>query len=780
MRNNYVRTLPIFFAVFLALSAAVKPAQACGGGDESYHYFNLFVPEWLFDQEYQPTFYTAHDYHHIWAEPDYANANLQSWKRFLGEGPSDELLEKILYNRYVPGYSDVPRTTLVKSVLFDGSLLPIAKQEAVKAYLLLSLRLEQMSNPPDPWRREQENLTTAAQEAIVAELKEAYEREKLPYLKNRYAFQLLKAYRYSGQREPAMALYEAHFAEAKDWGLIDYWAMDHYAGLLLEKGEEAEGMYHFLKVFQECPSRRHSAYYSFQIDDQRLWDKTYELCASSEEKALMHFVRGTKQDVLALEDMRAIRGLLGNHQWLKVVTARELNKLEADNFDYYQQQPIESLLNNLKQRGSLLKNESYDDYAGQLLQFVSTAYYNNRKDGFWQVAKAYLEMMTGKVTTAKITLQEGGELQAPYKRIKRELELAIMLLESEKISPEQHDFIAEEIVSIFGDDKTELYSHRNNQEFILDLLAYRLREQNEEVLAGLLNRRMIWETKTNPAMVEVEGLLELANQPQHSKLELLALKHFVGNDKSWKAFLLNSTNALQQINYQLLDIKAHLLMRDPEQLEAAAAIFDSLSPEFDYQLEHNPFNGQIVDCVHDPACQGSTSATYTRNSFVRKLVDIQDIAERESSAMDYYLLGNAYYNMTYFGPAYYVMNYYRSGAAYDGFTDCEVALNFYKKAMNLATDRELAAKACYMAAKAQQNLYFVRKAEEEQADYWYKKYVISDWGSNSDSYDTFQADIKAAGYRAYFDKLEREYGQTRFYQRAVRECKYLEYYVNRW
>jgi len=771
----------LFCAVSLVLCIAVKPASACGPVDYSYHYFNLFVPEWLFEQAYSPTFYTSDDFHHIWDKPDYANANLSSWKQFLGEKGRDQLLERILYGRYVEGYSGVPRETLVQSVLFDGSLLPIAKQEAVKRYLLLSLQLEALANSSaDPWMREQQQtLSAAEQEALIRALQDAYEREKYAYLKNRYAFQLLKAYRYSGQGEKAIALYEAHFAKAKNKGLIDYWAMDHYAGLLLNKGAEAAGMHHFLKVFKECPSRRHSAYYSFQIDDQKLWDKTYERCESDAEKALMHFIRGTKQDVLALEDMRAIFGLLGNHEWLKIITAREINKLESENFEYWREQPISHLLNTLKQRGSLLKNDDYDDYAGQLLEFASTAYYNNRQDGFWQVAKAYLELMTGKVRAAKITLQQGKGLEQPYDRIKRELELAILLFETEQVTEEQQQFIAEEIVAVFGDDKTELYTDRNNQEFILDLLAYRLRNQGEEALAELLSRRMIMDAKINPSPAEVDSLLALANQPKHTKLELLALKHFVGNEEPWNAFLLNSTTELQQINFKLLDIKGRLLMRDPDQLEEALALFDSLPADYDFALRHNPFNGYLVDCIHDSYCDRRTEANYTRNSLVRQLINIRDIARKEGSAMDYYLLGNAYYNMTYFGPAYYVMSYYRSGASYDGFTDCSVALKLYKEAMRYAADDELAAKACYMAAKAQQNQFFLRKNEQE-SDNWYGKYTISDWGDRENTYERFQADIKAAGYRAYFDKLEREYGQTRFYQRAIGECKYLEYYVDRW
>jgi len=757
--------------------ASAKPVQACGPIDNSYSYFNLFVPEWIFDEEYSPTFYTTNDFRHIWSRPDYSGKNLSRWRKFLGKDTPEALLEKVLYDRYAKGYESVSRAKLVQTVLFDGSLLPIKKQEAAKKYLLLSLELEALSaRPADPWRRQEEApMSAEAQQSLIQRLRRAHEREEFPYLKNRYAFQLLKAYRYSGQRDQAIAWYEEAFAEKAPQSMIEYWAMDHYAGMLLEAGKAAEGYYHFLRVFESCSSRRHSAYYSFDVGSEAVWKATYRLCQSPREKALMHFIRGTKREVLGLEDMQAIFSLLGNHQWLKMVTVRELNKLESENFHYFNEQPVASIMERLQESGSLLKNEAYQDYAGQLLRFAATAYYNNRSDGFWQTAKAYLEMMTGKLKTAELTLSEGNGMEQPYERIRRELNLALELMQAEEISQQRQDFIAHEIVEVFEDEQTRFYTQPNNQEFILDLLAYRMREQGKAVLADLLSRQVIRQTKMNPSAEAVDRLLALARQPEHTQLELLALKHFAGNEANWKSFLLTSPRQVKEIEYTLLDIKGRLLMRDPSQLEAAVALFDSLPPAYDFQLRHNPFNTQIKDCIHDPRCQLRTSAQYTRDSFVRQLLAIRHVAQTENSAMDYYLLGNAYYNMTYFGPAYYLMNFFRSGAAYDGFADCSVALRFYKKAMKLAENRELAAKACFMAAKAQQNQFFLKM--EQEGGEWYGQYTIREWGDNPEQYERFQAKIKAQGYREYFKRLREEYAQTRFFDRAVKECKYLAYYL---
>lgn len=54
----------------------------------------------------------------------------------------------------------------------------------------------------------------------------------------------------------------------------------------------------------------------------------------------MYFIRGIWQEVLGLEDMWFIFGLMGNYEWLCIVMAREINKLESNNLSYYGQQFI--------------------------------------------------------------------------------------------------------------------------------------------------------------------------------------------------------------------------------------------------------------------------------------------------------------------------------------------------------------------------------------------------------------------------------------------------------
>lgn len=106
----------------------------------------------------------------------------------------------------------------------------------------------------------------------------------------------------------------------------------------------------------------------------------------------------------------------------------------------------------------------------------------------------------------------------------------------------------------------------------------------------------------------------------------------------------------------------------------------------------------INDCVY---CVYFIVVFFIWNIFVCKLVEIYQIVQEINSFIDYYLLGNVYYNMIYFGLVYEIMNYYCSGVFYEGFYDCCVVLSFYDKAMKYVQDIESVVQVCFMVVKVQ-------------------------------------------------------------------------------
>jgi hypothetical protein len=168
-----------------------------------------------------------------------------------------------------------------------------------------------------------------------------------------------------------------------------------------------------------------------------------------------------------------------------------------------------------------------------------------------------------------------------------------------------------------------------------------------------------------------------------------------------------------------------------------------------------------------------------RRGLVEKLIelDFQAKANMADGAVFYYRLGVAYYNMSYFGPAWRATDNFRSGASWNSLKNHpdgqfpmpgtphgnhenisnEVALGYFRQALSLSRDPELSARASFMAAKCQLNAWYISK--------------ICNYKIGSKNIPNVPAD-----YRTYFEILKKNYSKTQFYARAVSECKWFRAY----
>jgi hypothetical protein len=104
---------------------------------------------------------------------------------------------------------------------------------------------------------------------------------------------------------------------------------------------------------------------------------------------------------------------------------------------------------------------------------------------------------------------------------------------------------------------------------------------------------------------------------------------------------------------KLLDYKAMWFLRE-DRLEEAAAAYRQIPDEFWSNYEYTYFDGDdpFVVNIEDPHNYGhSDSARYTRRTIVERMIALRKEAARnpKKSALNHYLLGNAYYNMSWHG-----------------------------------------------------------------------------------------------------------------------------------
>ena len=225
----------------------------------------------------------------------------------------------------------------------------------------------------------------------------------------------------------------------------------------------------------------------------------------------------------------------------------------------------------------------------------------------------------------------------------------------------------------------------------------------------------------------------------------------------------------------LMEMKATLLMKQ-DKLKEAVSIFEQIPDKLLYKLEDDPFQANVHDCLEDcPPSPGR--GKYNRKTLAIRMLALKEIVKKSpvDQAKYYFDLGTAYYNMTYFGNSWMAVDYFRSGTdlgyvknypeeAKDMLIslDCSKAKYYYDRAMNASIkmgDMEMAAKSCYMAAKCEQNQYYVRPETK------------SNWsGIIAPNYDPEN--------RRYFTRLKNEFKETRYYDQLINECLYFNTFVN--
>ena len=145
-----------------------------------------------------------------------------------------------------------------------------------------------------------------------------------------------------------------------------------------------------------------------------------------------------------------------------------------------------------------------------------------------------------------------------------------------------------------------------------------------------------------------------------------------------------------------------------------------------------------------------------------------------NAATYYYKMGLGAYNITYYGHTWELVEYYRSGS--DGYSipkdaskflkeyhGCYTAQEYFKKAKEKSSDKELQARALFMMAKCAQK-------QVQQPAYGYN----SDWTIYDNAMKTYFSNFRA---NIYFPELSKTYNQTKFYKEALSSCSYLRDFI---
>ena len=784
-----------FLTFLLLLINLLIPLKGknCGGNYMGYHM--LFDRDLVFSKGESLTSYNNWNYNsNLYGSQPMQLQNANEWASFLDEKYPAEDLIPIIY-REGDFTSQSKELNNLRQVRISEKDIT-QKEIAFLNYLELSLQVEKhlADYNVDPWstNETQETKNPERYLKLVSKINEMTQETNYLIIRERLAFQLIKLYRYEENYTDVLSTFEKNFNESKSF--ISYWAMDHYAGALNKLERKAEANYYFSKVYVNSPSRRQSAYYSISINSDQEMNDAKNLCQTKDEKLALHFIRGMEPINLAINDIEFINDNAENHEYAKVMMSFEINKLE--HFLLYRG---EGSFSNFEDDNPIKSNEEAINYLKRLIILNQKILPNDDSNKFWHLSLSYLYFLNKDYANCKTILDENIPKDTDLKRQHTIIEMLNYVSSKSELSVTDENIIGNKLLKMDSYLKSSpnisYYNYRINGEDYNTEIEYLFELIYSKVKGKNLFKELVFNGKTISSDLILGDFKEADSNYPRVKLTVAYIDNLISSykttdktkllDYAVQVYFESKDGSADYSSYsnpmklwfkdpvdRLNEIKATLLMRNPNKLREALALFETIP---NYEIQTKTTNADLFEIKSkNPMFQKyhETMNGYeaiSKLDLAKELNTLYEKAKSTNDALSYLKLGTAYYNLSYYGTAWELFSYYRDFVNVNGFYDNSIALNFLKQAITIGLkNKELEAKAYFMAARCELNLFTQNYGTIPNNSFPDQKY-----------FDEFMVDIKQQGFQNNFASLKNLYSATQFYKEIISECNYFSYYVKR-
>jgi hypothetical protein len=757
----------IFFLAFGFTLLPIQRTNSCGYSDNYFYGYSFFNKAIVDNQTNSARFFVEiisfDDLYNADNERDSIfkracdDENLWEWRQKFCDYADLEDVREVIYQSSIEQLVEL-RTATQNNDMIENIALKnneFAQQIAenncaeVVDYLLFAKKCEPHVVATDAWEGEKKDIVTMA--ALVEDGKKLFLATKSPFLRLRYAFQVMRLAHYAGHYQTTVNLYNYLLpkVDGRVKSVVHYWVLSLKAGALKRLNQRVEASYLFSVVFENCLSKRLAAMKGFAIQSDYEWQQCLSLCRNDKEKVSLYAMRAAHDEAKAVEEMQLIYDLDAQNPHLENLLLGEIRKLERDLLGYsFNDKKIHN------QRFANLPRAAAGEYAIRLHQFVLKCIKEKKvkRPEIWRVADGYLELLRGDFYAATRTLDKAKDF-AKTPALKEQIEVLILAAEIsafDKLDVETEDKVAAIV-------ENPLYKkYKDLPDFLFDKLGQFYEKNNRKGMAYRCHHR-IEAMKPNPQIDIIDDLLLLCQKTGKNSIERLFTTDEKGNS----------------IEDELWEMKGVYLLSQ-HQNEAALEAFKKVSIAQMGKQKFNPFGMRIKDCIYCPA--KDSSKFLDRQAITEKLIDLeyQSKSDLETGYKSMLKLGVAYYNMSYYGHSWGVMDYYRTGTAWhtaenrydDDYaayaypfgnreqTDVRLAYQYLTNAYDLAKgkDPETAVKCAFWAAKCQQKLYYT-SSDFRQTAYGKKPNFPPEYLT--------------------FSTLFKQYSDTQYFQEVIKECSYL-------
>lgn len=751
MKNRFLSKLLLGFSAILLFVYGI--IYACAGGDDwGWLFDSNFAPETFVDKSYAPLFlseelfYTGFDTTH---NSRFNDEIVQDWSNFL-EGKMDTATVKFFLIdssaidvKKIQQFYQTQKKNSISEKWSKKIDLNDRKVSSFMTFLSLSKLIESVSvSNHDDWSYEPVPQKTFKDFKTIQTIENRYNTVSNLFLKNRYWFQTLKAYFYSGNYNRAIDFFNKTENTVPKNSLY-FRALSYIAGINLKNKNYALSNYQYSQVFDKCPAMRIVSAYCFQPKEEKDWKESLNLAKTNEEKAALWAIQGFYGD--EEKAISEIYHLQPKSEHLDYLLTRLVNNQEIKIDKSFKEQSV-----------AIYKKNAKDKIQKSTLDLVSKIAQSNQvnKPYLWRLSLGYLETLNGNFAQADKNF-DACESEMPKTSLAinqlRLLRFVNNLSKIEKIDSNSEKTILIDLNWLYNDKTSiENFRYQNATTWSKKYLSSLYKFQKNEVMSELFDRDYNFYDNEN---------------------NLQAMKSFLAES--------NKTE-IEKIGISVYNVT----LEDVNDYQAVEATFaNKISDAIDFMRQTsksqeekfygNPFNGNIKDC-NDCDHLAFQKKKYSKIDLLNTIKTMQEhVAKGNEIYTNSILLGNAFYNITHFGNArlFHENNingfgsspYYFRDKIRVMITDCSIAKMYYQKALAFAKTDEQKAKCNYMISKCERNEYY-NKQYDPTKDSWENQSAVQYSKINFLAWDGFKT-------------LKTEYSKTKYFQEVINECGYFKTYV---
>lgn len=753
-----------------------------GGSWNDYYYqivdqFSLIEAEnWAFLNCPEETYCYEHGY-------DTTLLNITEWHTFFKGIFTKEELTQLIYHLPLEQLNGTKQVQQKNKPIYTK--ISQSNYSFFKDYLILAKKTAKTqsdrTSSNDWYQGEDQEKTDKDQ--LLADTFRLINKAPNQFYKNRLGYQAVKLLHYKQDNQKAIDAFKTVIKYTKATDYIYYRALEQVAGAYFNINDEVTAANYYLKVYDNLPDRRNNCALSLRYLDWASLEQNQTFTQNTAYQDAKHFFKAFHGRGNIIVETENIADINVNSPYLKILAVRQMDQIQSSLF---------------RHNDSRYYSDHDDDsmYAMSKYKIVCQEILNNpnlKNQSLWQLVMTMQNLQLGLFDDAQNSLN--SITQAAYLIHKKRLQLTLDHLKITTIDRPRINTLFNRInndpdlnthgptVAAFFNHISAVYEKSNPILSAITAINYDsgISKQtfNWSAIDANYAYNYAFESVYPYINLEVinafDAFLDLTTPTQFEKAILnrlkLPAKDFV-HDLRGTWFLANNQldfalNAFKKVE------KSQLFWEEDIRPE----IFSGSIKEW----MNVSFNG-ISDKFHLNYLSTITTSTTNLNSdenykdnkikLTSTLISLNTLAKTETvnTADYYYMLGNAWYNMSadgwFVNNLFYIDNNNRNDLLvkyqYDNDDDSsesyatietidikQTATNYFQKGLTTSGTKETKAKLLFMLAKA-------NSCHESFYD------------DNKSEYFITLCNL----HKTYFETLKKEYSDTKFYQEILKECSW--------